>query len=171
MDGLGDFLTRFIIPLSGAVLGWIAVHMSKRGANRAKIEQTRADELREDQIQKGLAEERRAEASQRMADMQVVLDRFASENTRLSAEAVALRQARDVAEARADEMVERVRSDWEQRWHRQMERCRQITEPLVAAIARLSRTSTDEAARVEAQLATNRLEDHNAEDHTEGDDL
>lgn len=165
MGGVGDLLTKFLIPASGGVIAWLAVLASRKGANRAKIEAERADEVRADQIEKAVVEERRAETDQRMNNMQTVIDRLLAENTRLVASEVHLRLARDSADARTIEHVERVRADWEARWSRQMERCRLITEPLVATITRLSASSNDEGAKVAARQATDTLDEHNLEDH------
>lgn len=162
---MGDLLTRFLLPLSGAGIGWVAVLMSRKGATRARIEAERADEVRAAEAEKGLSEERRAEVGQRMQNMQTVIDRVLAENVRLVAENMAVRMARDAAELRANTETDRIREDWESRWARQMDRCRKITEPLVDAIAEFSKKPGNAAAKAAGRRATDNLDDHNLTDH------
>ena len=65
----------------------------------------------------------------------------------------------------ANERAERVATSWETRWDRQMERCRQITAPLVETIAAL-RLKPDEVSQVHADAVLRTLAEHNERDHS-----
>lgn len=82
-----------------------------------------------------------------------------TEITRLAAE-------RDAANVEK----ERLRVAWEERWDRQMDRCREITAPLVATIGRLQDGCTPEA-KAAADNALRRLQEHNERDHDQDNPL
>lgn len=82
-----------------------------------------------------------------------------TEITRLAAE-------RDAANVEK----ERLRVAWEERWDRQMDRCRNVTAPLVAVIGRLQAGCTPEA-QAAAENALQRLQEHDERDHDQDDPL
>lgn len=63
---------------------------------------------------------------------------------------------------------ERLRVSWEDRWDRQMQRCRDITAPLVATIGALRMGCTAEESR-RAGETLRALKDHDERDHTADD--
>jgi hypothetical protein len=63
---------------------------------------------------------------------------------------------------------EKVRVSWEERWDRQMVRCREITEDLVATIGQL-RILSGPAGRQAADDTLRALDEHNERDHTSED--
>jgi hypothetical protein len=62
-----------------------------------------------------------------------------------------------LTQARAD--ISQVRQGWEDRWQRQMDRCRTITDTLVNALATNTPATTNSALQ--------KLDDHRAHDHDE----
>jgi hypothetical protein len=60
---------------------------------------------------------------------------------------------------------ERLRVSWEERWDRQMTRCREITAPLVDALAKLQ--ANVPGADQETAAALRALAEHNDRDHTD----
>jgi hypothetical protein len=63
---------------------------------------------------------------------------------------------------------ERVRTSWEERWDRQMSRCREITDALVVTIDRL-RVAAPPSERNAADEAIRQLDAHNERDHNPDD--
>lgn len=93
---------------------------------------------------------------ERQQAFQEILDLAAS---RLS-EIARLITERDAAKDRG----EKIAASWETRWDRQMERCRNITEPLVATIQELRKGCTAEA-EAHADTVLRQLSAHNERDH------
>lgn len=63
---------------------------------------------------------------------------------------------------------ERVRTSWEDRWDRQMKRCREVTDSLVGTISQLRDMAGDEGKR-KADDALRVVGQHNERDHTPDD--
>jgi hypothetical protein len=100
------------------------------------------------------------------------------EDTKIQEANQAFSQLRELAEARLAEItrltasltaanseLDRIRDQWEKRWERQMKRCRDVTEPLVSAIAAL-RKLAGPAADEQAETVMRVLEAHNQDDHS-----
>jgi len=106
---------------------------------------------------------RRLENQQTFDQIQAVADARKEEITRKDAEIVRLQTLLDTA--RAD--VDRVRTSWEERWSRQMKRCREVTAALVDAIAILRLAAGPAVGDVAVNEAMESLHEHNEDDHNE----
>jgi uncharacterized protein YlxW (UPF0749 family) len=89
-------------------------------------------------------------------------------------------QLQEVATARKDEIdrltialassraeTDTIRTKWEDRWDRQMKRCRVITASLVHALAELKRAAGPADGDGAVQEAMDALHQHNEDDHNE----
>jgi hypothetical protein len=85
------------------------------------------------------------------------------EIVKLKAEADKLRGEASLADGKREEL----RASWESRWDRQMQRCRDITAPLVATIKHLQESPASRMFEViaEAEEVVRRTEEHNERDH------
>lgn len=68
-----------------------------------------------------------------------------------------------VAELRSDN--DRIRESWEDRWDRQMKRCRIITDRLTGVISSLEDVNAPKEIKDDVREARRELEDHNTDDH------
>jgi len=105
----------------------------------------------------------RLENQQTFDQLQTVADARKDEITRKDAEIVRLQTLLDTA--RAD--VDRIRTQWEDRWNRQMKRCREITAALVEAISALRKAAGPAVGDSRVNEAIESLREHNEDDHNE----
>lgn len=98
------------------------------------------------------------------------------EDTRIAQTNQTFTQLRELGEARLAEIIrltaalteanaalERLRTEWENRWDRQMKRCREITDGLVRGLAALRHPGEPTPPEVDDALRD--LDDHRATDH------
>ena len=74
------------------------------------------------------------------------------------------------AKTAADDEVDRVRTSWEQRWDRQMSRCRGVTDKLVDVVAMLKTPPKDHlqpGEEIQVDEVLQELQEHREDDHPE----
>lgn len=104
---------------------------------------------------------KRAETQQTFDQLQAIADSREQEIIRKDSELTRLTGQRDAAYTE----VERLRSTWEERWDRQMGRCRTITAALVKAVSELREAAGPAAGDLKVEEAVQALQDHNTRDH------
>ena len=141
MEGLSPWVSSALTALGifGTLLGvWLARRGKREDNQRLENQQTF------NQIQ-GVADARLAEITRKDAEIGRLL--------------VLLTEARSE--------VDRVRTQWEDRWERQMKRCRTITAALVEALATLRKAAGPAAGDEAVDDAMQELQQHNEDDHNE----
>ena len=129
------------------ILGYLGYRLSQRGQDTSQREQTAANEfLRMKQLNDG---------------QEVMLARKDAEITRKDAEIDRLARTIEAKDAA-------IRTEWEPRWARQMDRCRAITDSLAATIATLQ-TRAPRAKKAAADEVLRDLDQHRNTDHIEMD--
>lgn len=100
------------------------------------------------------AQQRQAEAANKLTEVDESHARIMSENTYLTNQLTAARSE-----------VTKVRAEWEARWGRQMERCRKIIDTSAAMIQALQKQTTSLHARREAESVLGDIAEHQLDDH------